>query len=465
MGITIKELDGLAKGAWLSESLGKGNGTFTARQTTEGIIFYFRYTQPDKSRDTYRFASYDKNRANGGVTLKDAREKAGELSKEYKNHPNLREYIESQQHQESDRINQERIERKNATLEALLNGYSEFLISKDKIRSAQDTKSLFRRRVFATHPELASMKASSVTTKNLNSIVAAVVAAGAGREAAKFRSYLSAAFAAALRSESDPDIPPCLHGFNLTENPAASLATLSKYNVARETTLSVDELRIYWLKIQSVPGVTGAALRLSLLLGGQRIFQLLRLQKNDVDLADNQFVLFDTNGNGTTYNSRGQIMLFDSKGKRSTPRRHILPLTEDARAELMPYLSNNDPYLLSSTKGRVPLDPGTVTNEAVKIAKQMVEEGTRQEPFQLRDIRRTVETLLASRGVSMDVRAQLQSHGLSGIQVRHYDKHLYMGEKLMAMQVLFRLLTNGENAQIESAKEEHGKIRPIRVAA
>ena len=52
------------------------------------------------------------------------------------------------------------------------------------------------------------------------------------------------------------------------------------------------------------------------------------------------------------------------------------------------------------------------------------------------DLRRTVETRLAGMGVSKDIRAQLQSHGLSGVQIRHYDQHDYAEEKRHALRVL-----------------------------
>jgi hypothetical protein len=51
----------------------------------------------------------------------------------------------------------------------------------------------------------------------------------------------------------------------------------------------------------------------------------------------------------------------------------------------------------------------------------MVKEGDARAPFQLRDIRRTAETMLAGLGVSKDVRAHLLSHGLGGMQNQHYD--------------------------------------------
>lgn len=60
--------------------------------------------------------------------------------------------------------------------------------------------------------------------------------------------------------------------------------------------------------------------------------------------------------------------------------------------------------------------------------------------FTLGDIRRTIETLLASKGISTEVRAQLQSHGLSGVQVRHYDRHDYLREKKGALELLYTLI-------------------------
>ena len=54
--------------------------------------------------------------------------------------------------------------------------------------------------------------------------------------------------------------------------------------------------------------------------------------------------------------------------------------------------------------------------------------------FRLGDIRRTAETMLASLGFSLDLRGQLLSHGLGGVQNRHYDKHDYMPEKLKMLK-------------------------------
>jgi hypothetical protein len=41
---------------------------------------------------------------------------------------------------------------------------------------------------------------------------------------------------------------------------------------------------------------------------------------------------------------------------------------------------------------------------------------------------------LAAQGVSREVQGHLQSHGLTGVQARHYDGHDYMREKCRALE-------------------------------
>ena len=76
----------------------------------------------------------------------------------------------------------------------------------------------------------------------------------------------------------------------------------------------------------------------------------------------------------------------------------------------------------------------TVSALVNDIATDMLEAKELRESFQLRDLRRTCETMLAAMGISSDIRAQVQSHGLGGIQVRHYDRHNYIEEKRSALE-------------------------------
>ena len=63
--------------------------------------------------------------------------------------------------------------------------------------------------------------------------------------------------------------------------------------------------------------------------------------------------------------------------------------------------------------------------------------------FQLKRVRSGVETLLAANRISREIRGHVQSHGLTGIQARHYDGHDYMLEKREALDVLAHELTDG----------------------
>ena len=66
--------------------------------------------------------------------------------------------------------------------------------------------------------------------------------------------------------------------------------------------------------------------------------------------------------------------------------------------------------------------------------------GDKIDGFQQKRIRSGIETLIAAQGISREVRGHLQSHGLTGVQARHYDGHDYMPEKRSALDILSREL-------------------------
>ena len=117
-------------------------------------------------------------------------------------------------------------------------------------------------------------------------------------------------------------------------------------------------------------------------------------------------------------------------------RVHDLPLTEEAVAILQPMIQAEalGCSRVLTSNGSVPIVPDTLAATLSKIAKEMAEGHESRFSFLPSDIRRTVETLLASKGISRDIRAQIQSHGLSGVQVRHYDRHDYRDEKRRVLE-------------------------------
>lgn len=72
-------------------------------------------------------------------------------------------------------------------------------------------------------------------------------------------------------------------------------------------------------------------------------------------------------------------------------------------------------------------------------------------PFTVGDLRRTVETRLSAAGVQPSEMAQLQSHGLGGVQQRHYNKYGYLQEKRAALETLYHLLT-GKDGTVTAIK-------------
>jgi len=90
----------------------------------------------------------------------------------------------------------------------------------------------------------------------------------------------------------------------------------------------------------------------------------------------------------------------------------------------------------------------TVSKFVADLCGQMGEAAELERgPFSLRDLRRTAETHMAALGISSDVRAQIQSHGLGGIQQRHYDRHDYLPEKRAAIELWVQRMT-GKAAKV-----------------
>ena len=52
--------------------------------------------------------------------------------------------------------------------------------------------------------------------------------------------------------------------------------------------------------------------------------------------------------------------------------------------------------------------------------------------------------MLAASGIDEKIRGRLQSHGVSGVQARHYDGHDYVDEKRHALETLFAILEGAD---------------------
>jgi len=277
-------------------------------------------------------------------------------------------------------------------------------------------------------------------------VISRVVEAGKGRTADKLRSYLRASYQLAVESKTNPAAPMTLRTFGITINPIASIGALAQFNRARDRTLAAPELGALLRRIDALqPGAQRDALQLLLLLGGQRPMQMLRMKAADVDL------------------SAATVTLYDGKGARSQPRKHVIPLVKDAAVILGRRLESAGDAPLFSTDERTSMRSETLSALVADISAAMVKAKESREPFQLRDLRRTAETMLASLKISSDIRAQLQSHGLGGVQARHYDRHSYALEKKQALEKWSRHLASlkaGKQADVLPLKKRSTAARP-----
>ena len=427
--LTVKQLRRRKEGQsdkWISNGAVRGSGALWVRLSVSGVGFYFGYAHAGQKRKL-PLGGYDEHGVRG-ISLEQARDRAGELSRLYQSGiTDLHGHLERQrQEAERARVAEEEAARRTAeeakrgTLRQLLTAYVDHLHRAGKV-SANEVRGIFDRHI-AESDEAQSIidrRAADLATDDFVAVIGAVVNAGKGRQAGKLRSYLRAAYQLAMDSKTDPDLI-ALRNFGITANPIASIGALSKYNRKRKRTLAAPELTAFLKRLDAVKEAPQReALKLCLYLGGQRPTQLLRAEVSDVDLA------------------ACTITLYDGKGRRTEARRHELPLVKEAAAILATRIEEigdrtNVPVFSTDEKTRMRLE--TLSTVVHDMSEAMVAAKEAREPFRLSDLRRTAETMLASLKVSRDVRAQLQSHGLGGVQQQHYDMHDYTLEKQQTLK-------------------------------
>ncbi|MDP3478155.1 MAG: integrase family protein [Desulfoprunum sp.] len=308
------------------------------------------------------------------------------------------------------------------TLGALLTLYCDHLKKSGKERSSVNARCVFKVHVPL---ELASLSAREITRAQVTEIIRRVREAGKDRTAGILRAYLHAAYEVAMTAETDSATPADFIPFQLGNNPVRGIKTIPV--TPGERVLTMEELIIYLASLDNRPA--DIALKVALMAGGQRMEQILRATPADWDQKESI------------------LLLLDGKGRRTTPRKHMLPLAGKAAALVKQQAERAKAegkalLFFSEQGGRI--DPCTPGKRVKEIAKTMG-----GERFDLRDIRRTCETHLAKIGINQDTRAQLLSHGISGVQAKHYDRYSYLPEKLAALaRWEDYLLTGGTPAEV-----------------
>ena len=140
------------------------------------------------------------------------------------------------------------------------------------------------------------------------------------------------------------------------------------------------------------------------------------------------------------------LVLWDGKGRPGgEKRRHVLPLRGRALGDLKAIDTTGD-YLFSTDDGKTHVSGTTLSDWAVDALGSESIDG-----LLMKRVRSGVETLLSSQSVPAEHRGYLQSHGVRGVQAKHYDAYEHFWEKVDALDVLHECLMSEEVPQPKRA--------------
>ena len=448
-------INDLKPGAFVAlGKVGTNDGSVEARRLSGGGVYlYWRLTFEGKTK-RFPIGAYDPKApprslepTTSGYSVRAATRTAEVMAKEHRDSRDIGGYavLQQRRRQDRERAEAEALDAMKFSLKALLTDYCEYLEALGR-KSHRDAGSIFKCHVYDAAPKIAALPAREVTDEQFADLMRRVFEAGKGRTANKLRAYARSAYQIAKSAKSNASIPVAFKSYGISHNPVGDTSPDHLQNRADKNPLKADELRDYWRLLQGVEGIKGSLLRLHLLSGGQRIEQFVTLLSSRIE--PNLFVLLDGKGR---------------PGQR--PRHHAIPITKAIRKELDACAAvNKDKVAARSKEGAaIPAaesgfafstDGGYTHIAATTLSAWAVEvAGTKIKDFKAKRIRSGVETLLASARISAEHRGRLQSHGISGVQSRHYDDHDYLDEKLAALNTLHRLLEAKPSGKVVSLKK------------
>jgi len=200
-------------------------------------------------------------------------------------------------------------EAQDISLKALLELYAVLKEEEGRIEYAKAIRAAFRLYLF--NKPIAKTDAARIKTSELASIFRVIIESGKRRTYQKLRSYLLAAYNLAIDADDDEMCDSRLVPFGVTSIPIAKTRKTGALVVGRRTRyLNEHELRIVWGELLSLRNPVSRFLQIKLLTG-QRTIQLLRVKRDDINFENKT------------------MMLYDPKGRRQEPRRHVVALNDD----------------------------------------------------------------------------------------------------------------------------------------
>lgn len=438
--ITDKQMNAKpGKPTWLIEDAPRGCGRFMARLRPNGERhFYFRYTSSSSERIFLPLGVYDPAGVDG-LTLKEARTKAGELSRIYQGGiRDLREYIQAEdddrkaaREAEQARVAAEKAALEEArarqaarkTVQDLFDHWAKVDLINRK-DGGDEVRRMFNKDVL---PLLGSIPIDEVKKGHITEVTDALLARGVNRMAKMIFSLMRQMFRFAV----DRDL--------IDHDPTASIrkAKIGGKDVERDRVLNDEELRALAMQAPTaglLPS-TEAAIWIALSTCC-RIGELINARWDNVDLDTGIWL----------------IPPEDSKNGKA----HSISLSKFAiqQFEKIKALSNKSQWCYPNTKNTGPVCSKTVTkqlgdrqrqtNQKVMSnrsanAQALILKGGKWTPH---DLRRTGATLMTALGVIPEVAERCLNHTEENKVKRTYQRHSYTKEMANAWNILGEHLSN-----------------------
>ena len=309
-------------------------------------------------------------------------------------------------------IKQDELENNTGTVDDLFQAYINYLQTSGK-RSHKDVRQLYEKNI---KRDIGHLKAYEVTPQEIKTILKHIYKRGAHNQAKQVRTFIMAAYSYGLRADNDPTTT-CDVMFRLDRNPARDVPLPVKVNPG-ERNLSKAEIHDLWHRLDdaAMDYPTKTAIRLLLVLGGQRVEEVLGMRWDELNFTDKLWEL--------------------SPARTKNNRPHVVPLSDLAIDLIMSLQeTSNDIFVFpSKTDPNKPIPFNTVSQAVRRFCCPAKDKdgNYKHKPFPKfvpKDIRRTVKSRMGEIGISKDIRDRLHNHALHDVSSKHYDRYDYLEPK------------------------------------
>lgn len=365
------------------------------------------------------------------MTLAQARQKRNEYMMLLEKDINPKVYLA----EEAEKlVQQKRTESETGTFGQLIDEFYEYLKntrSGDRLeRSLKQHKRHIDGYIRGRIPD--DKKANEITKQDLVQMLSKVVKT-APVQGDKVLAIIRRMFEIGLDFDDDPRT--CNHPikFRLESNPAARIKKQNQ-SKPRRRSLSLDELGVLFSdeSAEYFDRRVFLLLKLSVFMGGQRPLELL-LSKHSTYFADKKRFFMD-----------GEVVKTERDNLLAKVDTSLAIIDEVESLRFISTLESDKLFSADNELGHI--DPNYVSEQVREFCRF-----SGFEPFQPRDLRRSVKNIMLEHGVSRDHTNYIQNHSYSDVAESNYIIYAFYKEKMAALMVLENLV----NQAIDMENDEH----------